>query len=50
MVNKKEVNLIFGGGGKGLLSEGFLRMKFAGLILRRAYYFFLLGEGAYHRN
>ena len=32
---------------EGLLSEGFLRLRFGGLIFRRAYFG---GGGAYYRN
>ena len=41
---------------EGLLSEGYLRLKFGGLIFGRAYYyyyyffFFFLGGGTYYRN
>ena len=40
---------------EGLLSEGYLRLRFAGLIFGRAnffilLFFFFLGGGAYYRN
>ena len=35
---------------EGLLSEGFLCLRFGGLIFGRAYFFFLGGGGAYYRN